>query len=194
MPWKINEPAILDLDIGFTRSLGPVGDAIALCSGGWQAVRDRSFPTHAFFFCRIQGRLFAVEEGIQGLLPMPLSEYANDSNRIVAVYRCQCWDDPKRRDGAIAYLTDTWAAGGERQKYAWHTLFHKIPGIGRLIRPDDVETICSQNVAQVLQKCGEVSWFAKCGTELRPDELLDVLKAGRMLNQVETVLHYQDAV
>lgn len=194
MPWKTNEPAIRDLDIGLTRSLGPLGDAIALCAGGWQAVKNKSFPTHAFLFCHIERRLFAFEQTGQGLRPVALSEYASDRNRIIAVYRCHCWDDQKRRGNAIDYLLDIWYHGGERQRYAKRTLLHKIPLVGRLIRPDDVETICSQNVTQVLQICGGVSWFAKCGTELRPDELLDVLKAGRMLNQVETVLHYQDAV
>jgi hypothetical protein len=190
MTWKINEKAIPDLTIGFTRSHGPLGNAIALCAGGWRAVKDKSFPTHAFFFLRIEQRLFAFEQTGQGLRPVALSEYATDRNRIIACYYCHCWDDIVRRQNAIYDLLDIWYEGGERQRYAKRTLLHKIPGIGRLIRPDDVETICSQNVAQVLQICGGVSWFDKSGTELRPDELLQALRCGRMMNQVENVINY----
>lgn len=192
MTWKINEKAIRDLTIGFTRSHGPLGNAIALCAGGWRAVKDKSFPTHAFFFLHIEGRLFAFEQTGQGLRPVALSEYATDRNRIIACYYCHCWDDPRRRGNAIDYLMDIWYEGGEPQEYGLRTMAHKIPWVGRLIRPDDVETICSQNVAKVLQICGGVSWFDKSGTELRPDELLQALKVGRMMNQVESVINYYE--
>ncbi len=190
MTWKINEANIPDLAIGFTRGLDLLGDSIAFCRGGWQAVRDKSFPTHAFFFCRIQDRLFAFEETAQGLRPMPLSEYATDKNRIISAYYCHCWNDSRRRENAIAYLIDIMAVGGERQRYGWRTLFSKLPGIGKLIRPDPVADICSENVAEILHQFGGVNWFEKTGTKIAPDELLMAIQKSRLNHETETILGY----
>ncbi|HEY5139293.1 MAG TPA: hypothetical protein VIJ25_08265, partial [Methylococcales bacterium] len=71
MTWKINEVNIPDMAVGFSRGMDAIGDSIAFCRGGWRAVKDKSFPTHAFYFYRINGHLIAFEEGPQGLCPQP---------------------------------------------------------------------------------------------------------------------------
>lgn len=190
MKYLINSDNIADLDIAFSRGLDLLGDSIALCRGGWKAVRDKSFPTHAFFFCRIRDQLFAFEETPQGLRPMALSEYNTARNRIISVYRCKCWDELDRKYLAIDYLIGIMAEGGERQQYGWKTLFSKLPVIGRFIPPDKVADICSENVSEVLYKFGGVDWFRKTGTKIAPDELQIILHAARRKGEANAVLGY----
>ena len=192
MTWQINEPAIPDLAFGLSRGLDAIGDSIAFCRGGWKAVKDKSFPTHAFIFLRMNGRLVAFEEGPQGLRPQPLAEYAEDKNRIVAVYYCHCWDDPDKAIAAKDMLMKIWLSGGPRDRYGWATLFHFLPWIGPKIQPSKQGEICSEDVAGVAIDAGGVQWLKT--KIVAPDQLGVALHAREQYYDVDCVLHYQDEV
>jgi len=168
--WIINNTNIPDLAMGFTRGMDALGDSAALCRGGWKAVKDPGFPTHAFVFLRINGYLVAFEEGPQGLRPQPLNEYLTDKNRIVSVYYCHCWDDPLRAATAKSRLMQIWIEGGPRSRYGWATLFHFLPVVGPLIKPSAQGEICSEDVAGLHIETGGVTWLKN--KIIAPDELL----------------------
>lgn len=187
MIWRINENAIPTLAVGFTRGLDALGDSIAFCRGGPAAVRDKSFPTHAFLFTRDAGRLFATEETPGGLVEKSLAEYCTDKNRIVAVYHWQGFDDPDRIDAALKRLADIRADGDYNSRYDFGALLSFLPWIGKWFRPDPQKMICSESVATIL-KCAGATWIKK--TVIPPDELMELMHVQKARGEVRAVLGY----
>lgn len=173
MKFVINEENIPTLAVGFTRSLTPLGDAIAYARGGIDALKDPSFPSHALLFTRDQGRLFATEERYEGLVERSLGYYCKPSNRLVAVHYWRYWN-PTTRDRALHELANIRADHELNSKYDYAALFHFLPVIGKWFKPSSQRQVCSENVASILKKYG-AGFITE--TLIAPDQLLKIMRA-----------------
>lgn len=169
MTWKINENAIPTLAVGFSRGMDALGDAIAFFRGGVTAVKDKSFPTHCFLFTRDNGRLFASEETASGLRENSLANYCDDSNRIVAVYFWNGFNDAARVNDVLRDLSDIRANGDYESKYDFKGLLSFLPGIGKWFKPDKRRKWCSKSVSDFMFQHGAV-WTPV--SNIAPDQLL----------------------
>jgi hypothetical protein len=179
MDFTLNYPEIPILAIGLVRGMDFVGDTIALCRGGFKAMADKAFPTHALLTTIDRNQKYATEETLSGLVENSLEEYNNSKVRIVAMYYWTGWDDEQKRNDALDYLAYIRRQQGNKGtkigKYDLKGLFSFIPIIGKwkCFQPDSSEQWCSENVYSIHKKFG-APW-AQGDPHVAPDQLMAIM-------------------
>lgn len=177
--FEFNYDKIPVLAIGFSRAGSLFGGLIRLFSGGIKAIADKAFANHSLAITQSRGQKFATEETVKGLFENSLEPYRIVKNRIVAMYYWTGFDDPEIRGAALDYLAYLRRKQGDCEtklgKYNFKGLFSKIPFIGKLkcFTPDPESEWCSENCASLMKRFG-ASFIDK--TEIRPDELLEIMR------------------
>jgi len=178
MSLKINIDGIPDLAVGFARSRNFLGGLIALCRGGPGAIFNNNFPSHAFLFTSDAGSMFATEEGSSGLVEDSLDTYTSTSNQIVAIMYWTGWNDPVKKNKALAHLAAVRADGGPRAAYGYGILPYFLPVIGPWFKPS-TKTLnngpeeCAEDVAGIHIVDGGADFLPT--KLLAPDQLLSIM-------------------
>lgn len=181
MKFKLDYDAIPILAIGFTRSTSLIATSIQLVRG---ILTDKAAPNHAFIVTEDHGQLFATEETFGGLKEQSLEEYTKDSNRIVAMYLWNGFDNSMVRYQVQRYLAEIRRRNAEPSKYDWKGLLTFVPGFKKVCKPDPKRQWCSENCASILKNNG-ANFINK--VELAPDELL---KAMQQSDECRAILGY----
>lgn len=181
MKFKLDYDSIPVLAIGFTRSTSLIARGIQLVRG---ILNDKAAPNHAFIVTEDHGQLFATEETFDGLKEQSLEEYTKDSNRIVALYLWNGFDDALTRYKVQRYLAEIRRRNAEPSKYDWKGLFSFVPGFKTVVKPDPKRQWCSENCASILKQNG-AKFINK--VEIAPDELL---KAMQGTDECRAILGY----
>lgn len=174
--FNLNYPKIPVLSVGFTRAHTLVAKSIQLLRGGNAAVKDESFPNHAFLVVDFNGQKFAAEETFDGLKMNSLEEYCYKDNRVVAMYYWQGWNNPDRKQKALNRIAYILREQGNKEtrlgKYQTLGLLSFVPFLKKFISRDESgkeAEWCSENCASV-HKNNDCMWFND--THLAPDQLL----------------------
>jgi hypothetical protein len=174
----LNASAIPTLANCFSRCQDFEGNGIVLFDGGFKALRDPYYPSHAFPITREYGNIFTVDEIAGGLTEESLERFCkNDKNKIVSCYYWTGWDDPVVRGKAEALLAGIRSRGGKPASYNYQFILYRafldlhLPFIANIWKKsiNFQAKACAQESNWLLRTFG--CPFAKADDDISPREL-----------------------